>query len=783
MTYGISSRGDAASKRLDGSLGVTSKTGQSQLMIAFSQLWGDGLKTSDRDVEARIRALWSQHDREGLLSSVPISASVNIASGYGAPLTLDPAYGGGALGARVTFAPASYAGVSSDGGTTLLTNAGLIDLSVSPDSAAKKSNLLVQPKVSSLLVNGRHHFGPSVEVYVDLLALQNDGRATLGGGDQRSFIYAGAPTNPFQQDIVVSYTLPGFTQEARTRVRTIRATAGLIADLPRDWKANADYSVGSARVEMSFVGLTLNDDAAFAIAYGLAGTPGGPRVNPLGDRATLLAALAPFVTDGSSSTSTINRSDDLSLRLAGPVLQLAGGPLTLSLLAEERRERIPGGRARYADPNYNDAFATALPAGRSATRSYYGELRAPLTDRDSGPSGLKGLELQLALRRDRSRSTIAENVYNDDQVNAATKTSQTTTSTYTAGLRVFPVNGLMVRVSAATGALPPSVEQIGSGAYSLTLDPRFLSQSTTPDTRLVLTARPDPKRPGAMLGGEGVFAIVSGGSDHLEAERARSLSAGVVITPPWLERLRLSIDYTRIDKSREIVRFHSGDYVYFLQHEDEFPGRVIRAPLSNQDRAKGYAAGIVTAIDTTDFNIGRTWIQAVDFQADYRVPTDRWGDFQVRGAATWQPRLTRQVDPQSPEVSSIGYANGPLAWRANSGLDWSCGPLTLGFNANFYQGYRVASASDTAAEAARKILAQGSDRVAAQVYFDVYGARTIHLHEAGGRLRSLDLQFGIQNLLDHRPPAIVAPAAGSRGYSPYGDPRLRRIELSLKGRF
>ncbi|MGH1559771.1 hypothetical protein ACRAWD_22915 [Caulobacter segnis] len=47
------------------------------------------------------------------------------------------------------------------------------------------------------------------------------------------------------------------------------------------------------------------------------------------------------------------------------------------------------------------------------------------------------------------------------------------------------------------------------------------------------------------------------------------MSAGVVLTPR--DRLRISIDYTRIEKRDEIFRFHTGEITYFLQHESAFP--------------------------------------------------------------------------------------------------------------------------------------------------------------------------------------------------------------------
>jgi hypothetical protein len=247
----------------------------------------------------------------------------------------------------------------------------------------------------------------------------------------------------------------------------------------------------------------------------------------------------------------------------------------------------------------------------------------------------------------------------------------------------------------------------------------------------------------------------------------------------------VSLDYTRIDKRQEIVNFHNGDMTYFLAHEDQFPGRVTRAPLTDADRAEGYAVGVVTAIDTTSFNIGRTFVEAVDAQGDYLIPTQRLGDFRLRAAATWQPHLRRKADPESPVVDYVGYADGPLAWRANGGLDWSKGATTVGFNVSYYARYRVYDRLDTAATAAALTLWQGSPWVRAQAYVDLFATRQLSFGKVSGA-RELQVRFGVQNVLDSSPPVIARPVVfgfTSFNYSSYGDPRRRRFELSLVGHF
>jgi hypothetical protein len=347
------------------------------------------------------------------------------------------------------------------------------------------------------------------------------------------------------------------------------------------------------------------------------------------------------------------------------------------------------------------------------------------------------------------------------------------------------MQGLMLRASIATGFLPPTIDQIGSSTQYYTLNAALAAQSNIPDINLFaptsVRAPPDPARGGTKVGSENIFSVSSNGSTHLKPELARSIAVGIVMAPAAFERLHIAVDYTRIDKRREIVAFHNGDYPFFLANEALYPGRVARAPLTDADRAKGYTAGVVTAVDTSSFNIGKTIIDAVDVQADYRIPTEKFGDFSLHAAGTWQPRLARKMNDDSPAVNSAGYADGPLKWRANGGINWQRGALGLGLIATYYAGYRAADSSDSAAVAAQTVLWQGGTRIPGQLYIDFAASRHLAFPRGFAGLNALDIRLGVENLFDHRPPIIVNP--NSTNYSLYGDPRLRRAELSMVGHF
>lgn len=774
VAHGITDRGDALLRRLNGRIGFSPDDGRTNVMVAFGVLRGDGLHAGERDYEVMARARRYRNDPSQMLSELPVSSSVNIFSATGAPLTLDSAYGGASLGAGSTFAPASYAGVASDRGAALLANAGRVDTSLSPDVRGMRRALLSQRKTASVIASIRHRFGASLEAYVDVLAMRNQGRARVpqGSGELVS-LAADAPGNPFQQPIYMTLPLPGFDPVGRNTAKTARASFGAIIDLPSDWKLNADYGVGRASLDAEIV----EQDLAAGYYAGLA----SGQIDPLGGQQAFLASVARVAIPGHSTFAQSNRFKDVSLRLAGPLMNLGGGPLTLTLAAEDRRETVPSSTAHLSSGGFG-SIDLVVDGLVQSTRQYYGELRAPLTDRYAGPRGLKGLEFQLALRRETSRQGPPTNASPGGLANAVTDRSSQSSTLYTTGFKVFPVSWLMARASLSSGFVPPVAEQLGSSTIHYTSDPSAYAAASGRKVLLPAASQPaDPRRRGERLGQTGLYDLRSGGSINLKPEHAQSFSAGLVVAP--LSRLRVSVDYTRIRKRREIFNFHNGDMSYFLQNEDQFPDRVIRAALTDADRAKGYTAGVITAIDTTSFNIGRTFVEAVDLQGDYLIPTDRWGDFRLRAAATWQPHLRRRTDPRSPALDYVDYADGPLSWRANGGLDWSKGQTTLGFNVYFYGGYRVFGRSDIAERIAQLTLWQGGDRVPSQAYVDLFASRRITFDEG---LKDGEIRLGVQNLLDHRPPVIadrVGFGLDAFNYSTYGDPRRRRFELGLVARF
>src|SRR5262249_37682244 len=130
----------------------------------------------------------------------------------------------------------------------------------------------------------------------------------------------------------------------------------------------------------------------------------------------------------------------------------------------------------------------------------------------------------------------------------------------------------------------------------------------------------------------------------------------------------------------DVFIFTSFDIV--LAHEDFWPQRVTRAPLTDADRALGYTAGPVTALDLRATNGTSRQVDALDVHAEWPVRFLA-GRLMLYAEATHQ-LSDRQTELFEPAVQYAGYLNGPLKWRANGGFEWSRDPLTVGANVQYF---------------------------------------------------------------------------------------------------
>lgn len=761
LVTGVTDRGDSERLGIEARFGFTPDDGRTDVMIAGSHVEMSPLLAGQRDFAVRSRRRQFANDPARYLALGETTDAVTVSSLEG-NLTLDPEFGGGDLGSIYTYLPIGFSGTDAERNALLTANAGSQVLRLAEDVTGTRRYIVSNPTVTSGLVNVRHRFGDRLEAFAELLYLRNVGESRGQSGRTSFDVVPNAPNNPFQQFILVQFPRPGLIAEVRDVFESARFTTGIIAELGSGWSLTADLSLGRFRTSSLSTGASTGFDYFLALRQGTSGPDGRPLVDPLRDWPRFLAATAANLSDNSVEFRQVNHFSVAAVRLAGPVVELPGGPLSATLLADRRREFVPTSQAKARFGDLTIEFP--LPTRRQTITSGYAELRAPITPAEAGPFLLRGLELQLAARYDGIVTEVPENAAPAQPSNDRLTDIENGDVTFTFGGRILPSRALMLRASVATGDLPPTIEQLSSDIITFTGDD---------------FGPPDPLRGNRFIGTEGNVVLLRRGSNEIEAERATTFSAGIVLNPEGGRWPRLSIDYSRIDKRGEVT-FFDENTASLVTNSADFPDRVERAPLTDADRALGFTAGRIVRIDARARNEGRTILEVLDAQLEWILPIDWRGEFRAYGNAAWYLSFRKRTAPGAPWVQHVGYTDGPLAWRGNLGLEWSDGPLLIGVNLQYFDSYRSTYTIDGIASLNPLILAFQGPRVPPQAYLDLFVRRSFDLH-GSGPLRRIEANFGIQNLLDQRPPTVADPTLP--GYSFHGDARRRRFALVLSGEF
>ncbi|MCG8370546.1 MAG: TonB-dependent receptor, partial [Proteobacteria bacterium] len=460
---------------------------------------------------------------------------------------------------------------------------------------------------------------------------------------------------------------------------------------------------------------------------------------------------------------------NFAIRASGPIFDLPAGSVNLSALIETRDEELDD----YLVDNYDflsgapGSLTTGfVPLRDQSTDSVYLEVLIPVFSRASDIPLVQALDFQISGRYDdySTKSPAAFTLFDvDDPIES--DRNEFDSFDYTLGLRYEMSDDLLLRASYGTGFLPPSVGQI----FRQSNDNFFIVGD-------------DPKRNGENIFVQGT--VLFGGNPDLTPEESESWSVGAILTPRALPGFRLSLDYSVIEKTDEIL---FADNQLILDNEDSLPGRVIRAELTQADIDAGFDVGRVIGIDRSLLNFANTKSEALDIQIDQLVETDRYGEFRFFAVATKMFGVEQQFTATSEPIDQVGFDNGPLEWRANFGLTWTSprSVWLLGWNAQHYDSYRVYGADSSDAIIEQSVLRQGAESIPSETYHDLF--LKLYPDEldgmAGGLLEGVEVRVGIQNAFDKVPEARASFSPTDGRFSVYGDNRLRRFTLSLSKQF
>jgi outer membrane receptor protein involved in Fe transport len=250
-----------------------------------------------------------------------------------------------------------------------------------------------------------------------------------------------------------------------------------------------------------------------------------------------------------------------------------------------------------------------------------------------------------------------------------------------------------------------------------------------------------------------------GGNTALKPEEADTYTAGVVLTPTFVPRLTLSVDYFNI-KVKDYIGtipvpltisqcFATGDPFFCSLFQRNPRNGVLFG-------ADATTLGYVTA---TNLNTGQLGTSGLDIGASYSVPTGV-GRFSVDMLGTWLNDLTTQPLPGQASYDCKGLFGGSCGqpspeWRHQARFTWTSrddkGSISLNWR---YIGATKLSynTSDPSLTGDTYVI---NSRLPVANYFDLAATASV--------MKQVTLRIGVNNLLDRDPPAIAQGILSSFG--------------------
>jgi iron complex outermembrane recepter protein len=546
-------------------------------------------------------------------------------------------------------------------------------------------------------------------------------------------------------------------------VGTLRLILGLAGSLfgpLKDWKYEVSENYGLTSASLGTTGQLLRDRVADSLGPSMLdknGTPICVRTpgdintqiiyqNPSGGDETPCVPLNLLVPAGmiprnqlaNLTFRDVGQGSDTQrsflVTAGGPIAKLPNhGDISLSLGGDYRSEagdRFPPLVASVANTTDNSADTTQ---GESQVFEGYGELSiVPI----SGHPIAQWVELDLGAR--------------------ALRHSQFGRSlTYKLGGLFRTAYGVAARGTYATAFRAPSLFDLFGGRTERDLsaeDPCDAKPPSVGDGMRTLddmvqaqcTAQGVPV--GSKLATSQQVAV-TGGNPDLKAETAATTTIGLVIEPPQVNGLALSIDYWRtgIDDAIETLNLQTILANCYDRGIQSYCDQIHRDPGSSRIRS----------VDQFLQNVPRTVTSGIDVAAWYDARLGELGRIHTGFEA--QRLLRYDLDTASGVIHGAGFYDLGVhpRYRANLSSNWiRRSGASAGFTLRFVGTYKECAGNDCNNDHNLAAASRDVDRYAK---LDLFGG-----YEFSSSAGKTTLQIGINNLFDTTPPVVYnAPAANS----------------------
>lgn len=533
---------------------------------------------------------------------------------------------------------------------------------------------------------------------------------------------------------------------------------GARGELVPGW--NYDVYYGRGRVNLA-QGIQ-NDVSKARLTSGLNGCPAG---SPAGcipvdafGAGRITTAAANYIRISSAVDQFGFDRDNVVAAVNGTLGTLPGGDIGAAFGLEYRRDAsdfVPSDAAQIGDLT---GFNAVKPiSGSFDTKEVFGEVSLPVFDM-----------LTLAAKgRYSDYSTVGGNF------------------TWSVEGEFKPVDDVRMRATYSRANRAPSVFELfqaGDQVFPFVTDPCFRGQPggnrPAPAANVaaicVLQGLPNPTTNILVQTNSQIDSIFTGNT-NLREETAKTLTAGVQLTPSFVPGLTLSIDYFDIKIDGYITRLQGGPAglvaACFGQNittsaqlaADPFCSLLSRRPngdlLATVPLTNDFSPGVGNVLKT----------RGIDFSAAYQFGLGFAGlDNSKLGLSS---NVTYLMDYKFNGTEYSGFASADFGtlphWKANTRLTYSDDALSVSLNWQY-----IGKSTDTFGDIGG---AFGTGPIKAQNYFDLNARVAV--------AESFQFFGGIQNLFDRQPPSVNAGFTATNTDETLYDTLGRRFFVGAKVTF
>lgn len=414
-----------------------------------------------------------------------------------------------------------------------------------------------------------------------------------------------------------------FYDAGQIRTRSVAQTVDLSVGI-KSYRGDWEWSAAYAHHENSVVN-RIDGLVSLSAFYELVGNL-SYRFNTRNSPETMAAFSPRLIARGKAEL------DQVTVGVNGPWFSLPAGPTRVAAGLELGRDSLDN----RPDPRMVEHDVALSPPKvrvdeNQGTASLYAELSAPLASHLQGEFALR------ADYREGYRHKLSPKL----------------------GLKWNALDTLTFRGTWATGYRAPSLYELRR--------PNVADQSAVVQNTQGFGPCDNP-----IVGPNGETQCVVSRSafenTDLKPETSRSYTLGLVWAPN--SRFSLALDHFDIRRRNEITVVNG-----------------LAGDLMSTRAAKRDDEGDLIGVQDYYDNIGETHVRGWEFDAEYRVQTQRWGRFTLRLAGNYLDQLSRRVDTENPVLDYAGY--GAPDRTALAGLQWAYGNWSTTVNARALGSSRI----------------------------------------------------------------------------------------------